>query len=80
MDQRTLDKKLAFIDDYKKASNASTGSKFDANANVTTKCIATLQTELGKKDLIDLNRALTKRYLNEELAKAYEEDLKNHII
>ena len=80
MDQRTLDKKLAFIDDYKKASNASTGSKFDANANVTTKCIATLQTELGKKDLIDLNRALTKRFLSEELAKAYEEDLKNHII
>ena len=80
MDQRTLEKKLNFIDDYKKALNASTGSKFDANANVTTKCIATLQTELGKKDLIDLNRALTKRYLSEELANKYEEDLKNHII
>lgn len=80
MDARALEKKLKFIDDYKQASNASTGSKFDANANVTTKCIATLQTELGKKDLIDLNRALTKKYLTEELANAYEEDLKNHII
>ncbi len=80
MDQRTLDKKLKFIEDYKHASNASTGSKFDANANVTTKCIATLQTELGKKDLIDLNRALTKQYLTEELQEQYELDLKNHII
>ena len=80
MDARTLEKKLKFIDEYKQASNASTGSKFDANANVTTKCIATLQTELGKKDLIDLNRALTKKYLTEELANAYEDDLKNHII
>jgi hypothetical protein len=53
MDARTLEKKLKFIDDYKKAINASTGSKYDANSNVTTKCIATLQTELGKKDLID---------------------------
>jgi len=80
MDARTLEKKLKFIDDYKKAINASTGSKYDANSNVTTKCIATLQTELGKKDLIDLNRALTERYLTDELAAQYEDDIRNHII
>lgn len=80
MDNSKLDKKLKFIEDYKKATNASTGSKYDANSNVTTKCIATLQTELGKKDLIDLNRALTKKYLSEDLQKQYDEDLAHHII
>ena len=66
MDARTIEKKLKYIDEYKAASNASTGSKYDSNANVTTKCIATLQAELSKKDLIDLNRAIIKKYLNEK--------------
>ena len=38
-----LRKKNDFIRDYIKASNAATGSKFDANANVTSKNIVTLQ-------------------------------------
>lgn len=84
MDARTIEKKLKYIDEYKAASNASTGSKYDSNANVTTKCIATLQAELSKKDLIDLNRAIIKKYLDANyevgLSEQFEEDLRAHII
>ena len=77
-------KKLEFIEFYKKASNAATGSKFDSNANVASKNIATLQTELGKKDIIDLNRIITSSYIKQlfgkKAAKQYRKDLKHHII
>lgn len=81
---RFTEKKLKFIDEYKLASNASTGSKFDANANVTTKCVATLQTELGKKDLISLHYAIIYKYLEKiydsDIAEKFLEDEDNHII
>lgn len=86
MDERTLNKKLKFIDDYNHASNASTGSQYDSNANVASKNLATQECELSKKDFIDLNRALTKRYLGKlygednEIINQFESDLKNHII
>ena len=84
MDNRTLEKKLKFIDDYKAAENASSGSKYDSNANVTQKNIATLQCELGKKDIIDVRRAIIKNYLtqdyDEKIADSYLEDLKHHNI
>lgn len=80
-----LEKQLEFIEDYKASSNAATGSKYDSNANVTGKNIATLAVELDKKAHIDLQRAIMKKYLmkmenGEELAKQYELDLANHII
>ena len=84
MDARTLEKKLKFINDYKQASNAATGSQFDSNANVATKNIATLTCEIGKKDLLDINRKLTSDYITSlygsELGQQYLTDLKNHII
>ncbi len=84
MDKQTLERKLRFIDDYKKASNAATGSKFDSNANVTSKNIATLQCEISKKDLLDINRQLTYIYIEKlygtEMAENYLADLKNHLI
>ena len=84
MDKQTLERKLKFIDEYNKASNASTGSQFDSNANVASKNLATQECELGKKDFIDLNRAFMHIYLTklygEEIAEQYEKDLKNHII
>ena len=84
MDQRTLESKLKFIDDYKSASNAATGSQFDSNANVATKNVSTLTCELGKKDLLDINRKLTHDYIERlygaEIADSYLRDLKNHII
>ncbi len=84
MDAKTLEKKLKFIDDYTLASNAATGSQFDSNANVASKNLATQECELSKKDFIDLNRALVKRYLSklygDEIVTSFEQDLKNHII
>lgn len=79
-----MERKLKFIDEYKQASNAATGSQFDSNANVASKNIATLQCELSKKDLLDINRKLTSDYVTklygEEVGNQYLIDLKNHII
>lgn len=83
MDKRSLEKKIKFIQDYKEAPNASTGSKYDSNANVISKNIATLTCELTKKDFINLNRELMIRYLeNQEpgLGEQYLKDLDSHII
>ena len=84
MDKKTLKRKLKFIENYINASNAATGSKYDANANVTQKNVSTLQCELGKKDLIEINRALTEKYLKKlygrKWIKQFRRDLKNHII
>ena len=57
-----LNEQLKFIEDYKKSSNAATGSKYDSNANVTEKNIATLAVELDKKMHIDLQRAVMRNY------------------
>ena len=54
-DRETLEK-LKFLSDYCDASNAATGSKYDANANVEHKTIATLIGELPKASFIRLNR------------------------
>ena len=43
-----VSKKINFIDDYITSSNAADGSKVDANANVTSKNIATMEAELNK--------------------------------
>ena len=81
MDERTLNKKLKFIENYKKAINAASGSTVDANANVITKNIATLSSELGKPEFIDVGRAIFKLYLeSDELRLSFDEDLKNHVI
>ena len=42
--EQLLNQKLNFIDRYISASNAADGSKFDANANVSVKNIATMAT------------------------------------
>ena len=84
MNKDYVESKLKFIEKYKMASNAASGSEFDSNANVTTKNISTLTCEIGKKDLIDINRQLTHDYIEklygEEIANQYLSDLKNHIV
>lgn len=47
---------LDFIKEYAASSNAATGSKVDANANVECKNVTTLTGELYKKDGIGINR------------------------
>lgn len=55
-DRETADK-LRFLIDYCNAANPATGSKFDSNANVENKNIATLIGELPKQGFIRLTAA-----------------------
>ncbi len=82
-DRETL-QKLQFFTDYMQASNAATGSKFDANANVEHKNIATLIGELPKQGFIRLNRRLLteriKKMYGKKLAEEYIDKLTHHFI
>lgn len=82
-DRETLEK-LKFLTDYCKASNAATGSKFDANANVEHKNIATLIGELPKASFIRLNRRLLvdriKQMFGKDVAEEYTDKLNHHFI
>lgn len=79
-----LRKKRDFIKDYIKASNAATGSKFDANANVTRKNIVTLGQELYKENNIKQNRYIMqdkiKSLYGHGLADQYIQDLESHVL
>lgn len=81
---RALAGKKQFIKDYAKAKNAATGSKYDANANVTEKNIVTLNGELFKGDVIKVNRAILtdkiRELYGEELAKEYIRMLEQHLL
>lgn len=82
-DRETLEK-MKFLSDYCVASNAATGSKFDANANVEHKNIATLIGELPKQGFIRLNRRLLvdriKKMYGKDLADEYIDLLNHHFI
>ena len=82
-DRETLEK-LDFLLNYCSASNAATGSKYDANANVEKKNIATLIGELPKANYIRLNRRLLtdriEMMCGKELADKYIALLKQHFI
>lgn len=82
-DRETMNK-LNFLIDYCSASNAATGSKYDANANVEKKNIATLIGELPKSNFIRLNRRLLcnriEQMFGKELADQYINLLKSHIL
>ena len=82
-DRETLEK-MKFLSDYMDAANAATGSKYDANANVEHKNIATLIGELPKSGFIRLNRRLLtdriKQMYGKELADRYIDLLTHHFI
>ena len=77
-------KYVNFINDYKQANNAASGSKFDANANVENKNIATMQGEIPKGDLIGINRLLMWQKIDEMYgetqADKYIDQLESHKI
>lgn len=68
---REVRDKMTFLMDYCNAQNAASGSKFDANANVEQKNIATLIGELPKKNFIRLNRKLITDRIKEMYGKEY---------
>ena len=75
---------ISFIDKYKNAKNASTGSQYDANANVDNKNVATMQGEIPKGTLIGINRLLMhdkiQEMYGEDMADEYIRQLENHEI
>lgn len=79
-----IDQKLSFIQEYLHADNAADGSCVDANANVTHKNIATLESELMKDVFIQINRAKVSRKIAElfgdELAEEYVRQVEAHEI
>lgn len=82
-DRATRDK-LNFLMNYCKANNAATGSKYDANANVENKNIATLIGELPKQNFISLNRRLLtdrlKKMYGKEVSEQYINRLNQHFL
>jgi ribonucleoside-triphosphate reductase len=84
LDYAQLNKKLRFIDEYLTSSNAAEGSKFDANANVDSKNIATMEAEIHKDINIQINRELVRRELEtlygQDFSFEYIDQLEKHII
>jgi ribonucleoside-triphosphate reductase len=81
LEDREVRDKLKFLMDYCNASNAASGSKYDANANVENKNMATLIGELPKSNFIRLNRRLLTDRLKEKYGKEVADryiDLLNH--
>ena len=75
-------KYVDFINDYRWASNAATGSKVDSNANVEHKNITTCAGELVKKIKIGVNRLLMIDKLTEmfgsDIAEEYIRQIECH--
>lgn len=83
-EDREISDKLKFLVDYCNAGNPATGSKYDANANVENKNIATLIGELPKSNFIRLNRRLLtdriKDMFGKDVSEQYLYYLNNHFI
>lgn len=84
LNQDQIEIKKEYIRNYLKSANAADGSKLDANANVTHKNIATLESELNKDINIQINRSLVKEKIadefGEELSEEYIRQIENHEI
>lgn len=83
-EDRVLRKDEDFVRNYINASNASTGSKYDSNANVDKKNIVTLGQELHKGKNIQQNRYIMQNKIrslySKKLADQYIKDLESHVL
>ena len=75
-DDRDVRERMEFFVNYCKENNAATSSKYDANANVENKNIATLIGEIPKAGFIRLNRKL----LTDRLKGMYGKDFANRYL
>lgn len=75
-DDRDVKERMDFFVNYCKENNAATSSKYDANANVENKNIATLIGEIPKAGFIRLNRKL----LTDRLKEMYGKDFANRYL
>lgn len=82
--QKQIQTKVNFIKNYISSHNASSGSLFDSNANVSNKNVATLEAELNKDINIQVNRLLIsekiKELFGEELSLEYVRQIEAHEI
>ena len=69
-------KYVDFINEYSGSGNAATNSKFDANANIENKNVATLATEMHKGTEIGVNRLR----MIDKLTELYGVDVANEYI
>lgn len=83
-ESRFIRERLDYMNTYSESNdNAATSSETDANANVTMKNVANLESEVYKTTnrIIQRQRMKDKLYeMYPEVAKQYEEDLNHHII
>ena len=81
---RFIKERLDYMDKYSiSVDNAATSSETDANANVSMKNVANLESEVYKTTNRIIQRQRMKDKLNElfpEVSKQYEKDLNHHII
>ena len=84
LNSEQLGDKLSFIKDYMQANNAADGSHVDANANVTVKNIATLESEIMKDYFIQINRSQVQQQIracfDSDLADEYWRQIESHEI
>lgn len=84
LSEQQIADKQAFIHQYIGSNNAADGSTMDANANVTQKNIATLETELMKDYLVQINRGIVSNKITElfgeALGKEYQRQIEAHEI
>ncbi|PQJ72361.1 anaerobic ribonucleoside-triphosphate reductase [Polaribacter butkevichii] len=82
--EKQVNQKINFIQNYINASNAADGSKIDANANVSSKNIATMEAELNKDINVQVNRQLVKNKIEQlfdkNLANEYVRQIEAHEI
>lgn len=64
-----IERKIDFMQKYIAASNAADGSTMDANANVTHKNIATMESELMKDFFAQINRA----QVSDKIAECFDQ-------
>jgi len=81
---KQITEKINFIKNYLDSQNAAEGSVLDANANVSSKNIATMEAEINKDINIQINRTLLSDKISslfgDELAKEYIRQIESHEI
>ena len=74
MNSQQIESKIKFIERYIGASNAAEGSLFDANANVSSKNIATMEAEMMKREFIQINRELLRRKIGKLYGEGFDSE------
>jgi anaerobic ribonucleoside-triphosphate reductase/intein/homing endonuclease len=84
LSKQQLDDKANFITSYLNSTNAADASKLDANANVSSKNIATLEAEINKDINVQINRYIISKKIEQmfdkELAVEYNRQIEDHEI